>query len=62
MKRWVSTEEQMTAAAVRVTGQKYCTHCQAFRKAEGGLLLKVGNNRTRWVCASCRKRSEEARR
>ncbi len=56
---YVSTERSFTDAAARVTGQRYCTHCQCFRKAEGGLLLKAGNNRTRWVCVACQKGAKE---
>lgn len=45
----------MTTAAAPIvsTPQKFCTHCNLFRAAEGGRMVRNGYNRKVFRCAPC---------
>lgn len=47
---------QLTRAADRATGRRYCSSCCSDKPMEGGIDKVQANGRTRWVCAGCVQR------
>lgn len=45
-------EREAEKAAVKVTGQKFCTACNSYRAFEGGKMIQRGNGK-QWKCGSC---------
>jgi len=56
--------KRMTAAAVALTGERFCTACHLHRKEVGG-QFRYSGFRKFWVCREClesRKRNRNGRR
>ena len=48
----LTTAQAAVVAAEKVTGRKWCGHCQAYKALENG-VKRVVKGKTYWKCSSC---------
>ena len=47
--------KQVTASTIRLTGERFCASCAAYRSLEfgAGTLVKRNGRTVRWNCQNC---------
>lgn len=52
---------RLTLVSEKITKQVYCSHGAHHTYPSGGFWKRQSNGRKRFVCAACRKRSNEGK-
>lgn len=56
---WSSeTAHKAIAAHERLTGSRWCSSCQGYRRLDDGGRWHVTRSSKRWVCGACQRRRE----